>query len=303
MVRRSFRVGLRLGLLIGIGFALFKTFQARRPGDRSPASGPGPWEPLRSDAGSPAAGRPEPAVVRTPPPAPAPPPRPAPETLRMPEVPDLVVPPSAASEGHAATSTPPRPPADLPVDEVGEPIEVPAAPPAPVVTPPETTLLDAGVRPAQPEPEPEVEVDPRDVPAPAIAPVKKTAARKRTAAPKPATSEPVAKKAPAKKATKAPAAPPASEDDITPDDAAVKKAAKKATKAAKAAKKAAASTPPPAWVEAADGTCPPTHPVKAKLASKLFHLPGMFAYPRTKPDRCYLDADTAVADGFTAAKR
>ena len=52
-----------------------------------------------------------------------------------------------------------------------------------------------------------------------------------------------------------------------------------------------------------DGTCPPTHPVKAKLASKLFHLPGMFAYARTRPDRCYLDADTAVGDGFTQAKR
>jgi D-3-phosphoglycerate dehydrogenase len=72
---------------------------------------------------------------------------------------------------------------------------------------------------------------------------------------------------------------------------------------AEAAKNAAAAAPPPAWVEAADGTCPPTHPVKAKLASKLFHLPGMFAYVRTRPDRCYLDADTAVADGFTQAKR
>ena len=81
---------------------------------------------------------------------------------------------------------------------------------------------------------------------------------------------------------------------------AAKKAAKAAKKATKAAKK---SAPLAGWVEAEDGTCPPTHPVKAKLASKLFHLPGMFAYARTRPDRCYLDADTAVADGFTAAKR
>jgi hypothetical protein len=30
MVRRSFRIGLRLGLLFGVGFALFKTYQSRR---------------------------------------------------------------------------------------------------------------------------------------------------------------------------------------------------------------------------------------------------------------------------------
>jgi hypothetical protein len=92
-------------------------------------------------------------------------------------------------------------------------------------------------------------------------------------------------------------------DDIVPARPSKKAAApakKAAKKAAKAARKAA---PLPGFVEALDGTCPPTHPVKAKLASKLFHLPGMFAYVRTRPDRCYLDADTAVADGFSAAKR
>ena len=29
----------------------------------------------------------------------------------------------------------------------------------------------------------------------------------------------------------------------------------------------------------------------------------MFAYDRTKPDRCYADAPAAVADGLTSAKR
>ena len=29
--------------------------------------------------------------------------------------------------------------------------------------------------------------------------------------------------------------------------------------------------------------------MKAKLASKIFHLPGMLNYDRTKPDRCYRD--------------
>ncbi len=69
---------------------------------------------------------------------------------------------------------------------------------------------------------------------------------------------------------------------------------------APAAKKAAPVAP---WVDPEAGICPQTHPVKAKLSSKLFHLPGMFAYDRTRPDRCYTDASTAEADGFTRAKR
>ena len=53
----------------------------------------------------------------------------------------------------------------------------------------------------------------------------------------------------------------------------------------------------------ADGTCPVTHPVKAKLASGIYHLPGGGNYDRTKPERCYLDAAAAEADGLRAAKR
>jgi hypothetical protein len=58
-----------------------------------------------------------------------------------------------------------------------------------------------------------------------------------------------------------------------------------------------------AWIEATDGVCPTTHPVKAKLSSKIFHLPGMMNYDRTNPDRCYRDAGAAEADGLRAAKR
>ena len=43
--------------------------------------------------------------------------------------------------------------------------------------------------------------------------------------------------------------------------------------------------------------------VKVKLASGIYHLPGMFAYDRTIPDRCYASAEAAEADGFRAAKR
>lgn len=68
----------------------------------------------------------------------------------------------------------------------------------------------------------------------------------------------------------------------------------------RAAKKA---TPRQPWVDPNGNICPPTHPVKAKLASKIFHMPGMLNYDRTAPDRCYVDAANAEADGLRAAKR
>lgn len=59
-----------------------------------------------------------------------------------------------------------------------------------------------------------------------------------------------------------------------------------------------------AWVEADDGgACPASHPVKAKLASGIFHVPGGLSYERTRADRCYLDPDAATADGLRQAKR
>lgn len=59
----------------------------------------------------------------------------------------------------------------------------------------------------------------------------------------------------------------------------------------------------PAWVAPEGGSCPATHPIKAKLASGLFHLPGMLAYERTKADRCYATEQAAESDGLTRAKR
>lgn len=59
-----------------------------------------------------------------------------------------------------------------------------------------------------------------------------------------------------------------------------------------------------AWVDpTTDGECPPTHPIKAKMSSKIFHAPGQLNYDRTTPDRCYRDAASAEADGLRAAKR
>jgi hypothetical protein len=52
------------------------------------------------------------------------------------------------------------------------------------------------------------------------------------------------------------------------------------------------------WVPANDGVCPQSHPVKAKLASKIFHTPSSRNYSRTKADRCYPDETSAQADGL-----
>jgi hypothetical protein len=65
----------------------------------------------------------------------------------------------------------------------------------------------------------------------------------------------------------------------------------------------ATADPDAAWVDPVDEACPATHPVKAKMASKIFHVPGGLSYERTKPDRCYRDAASAEADGLRAAKR
>lgn len=52
------------------------------------------------------------------------------------------------------------------------------------------------------------------------------------------------------------------------------------------------------WVPANDGVCPQSHPVKAKLSSKIFHTPSSRNYGRTKADRCYPDETSAQADGL-----
>ena len=58
-----------------------------------------------------------------------------------------------------------------------------------------------------------------------------------------------------------------------------------------------------AWVDPVDAACPPTHPVKAKMSSGIYHVPGGAMYARTKPDRCYADTAAAEADGLRPAKR
>jgi hypothetical protein len=65
----------------------------------------------------------------------------------------------------------------------------------------------------------------------------------------------------------------------------------------------AAGTSGAAWVEPNGDTCPASHPVKGKLSSKIFHVPGGLSYDRTKPDRCYRDPAAAEADGLRQAAR
>ncbi|HZB72246.1 MAG TPA: hypothetical protein VE395_08925 [Acidimicrobiales bacterium] len=57
------------------------------------------------------------------------------------------------------------------------------------------------------------------------------------------------------------------------------------------------------WVLPEGGACPSGHPVKAKVLSGIYHLPGSAHYARTQPDRCYPDAAAAEADGLRPPKR
>jgi hypothetical protein len=81
-----------------------------------------------------------------------------------------------------------------------------------------------------------------------------------------------------------------------------KPSSRKAAKSTKAASKRVLETPGGAWVEPDNGVCPTTHPVKAKLSTKIFHVKGGASYERSVPDRCYRDAAAAESDGFRQSK-
>jgi hypothetical protein len=65
---------------------------------------------------------------------------------------------------------------------------------------------------------------------------------------------------------------------------------------------AAVTATGPAWVAPVDDACPTSHPVKAKLSSGIYHVPGGMNYERTKPDRCYRDPEAADLDGLRPSK-
>ena len=147
---------------------------------------------------------------------------------------------------------------------------------------------DAAPAPAAVPSEPWPRLDLRDEPA-RVAP---SPARSVAPVVTPAPAAPVVTSAPTPAASPAPA--PAAAPAAAPPAPAAKKAP---------AKKAAPKKVLAPWVDPNGDLCPKTHPVKAKLSSKIFQVSGNFAYDRTKPDRCYRDADTAEKDGFRAAKR
>jgi hypothetical protein len=60
---------------------------------------------------------------------------------------------------------------------------------------------------------------------------------------------------------------------------------------------------PTAWVAAGEGLEPPAgFPVKVKVSSGIFHVPGGRFYDRTNADRFYATADAAEADGYRRSK-
>ncbi len=62
------------------------------------------------------------------------------------------------------------------------------------------------------------------------------------------------------------------------------------------------ASPTAIWVAPVNGTCPDGYPVKANNNSGIYHVPGGRFYARTVAERCYANADDAIADGYRAAK-
>ena len=58
----------------------------------------------------------------------------------------------------------------------------------------------------------------------------------------------------------------------------------------------------PRWVAPVDGAAPMATRSRPTTTRGIFHVPGGRFYDRTVPERCYADADAAVADGYRAAK-
>lgn len=57
------------------------------------------------------------------------------------------------------------------------------------------------------------------------------------------------------------------------------------------------------WVAAGEMEEPPTgFPVKVKVSSGIFHVPGGRFYDRTNADRFYATTDAAEADGYRQSK-
>ena len=59
----------------------------------------------------------------------------------------------------------------------------------------------------------------------------------------------------------------------------------------------------PSWIAPGpNGAVPDSHPVKVKVSSGIFHVPGGRFYERTSAERCYPNAEAAEADGYRPSK-
>ena len=247
MIRRSLRMGIRLGVLAGVAIALFKIVQWRRPAPVTPG-GADPW---------------------------AKPPRREPEAPQ----PELVSPTMLES-----VSVRDRPPAASAPTSAPASAETPERAAAPQAAPESTAELPV----VEPDDDEVVILsDGDDTPVPDTVPLPRPPAEEILAEKAAAQRKAAGEKAPAKKARARKAV-------------AKKAVAKKAAVATKAVEKAIPSV---AWVEPEGNVCPGSHPIKAKLRSGIFHLPGMAAYSRTTPDRCYSDEAAAQTDGLRKAAR
>ena len=60
--------------------------------------------------------------------------------------------------------------------------------------------------------------------------------------------------------------------------------------------------PPLRGLHPSTASAPDGYPVKANDNSGIFHTPGGRFYDRTVAERCYADAEDAIADGYRPAK-
>lgn len=103
--------------------------------------------------------------------------------------------------------------------------------------------------------------------------------------------------------------PPAHDTETVPNDAASPRSSGSSGASASAAPATetlthTATTESAAWVAPDEnGAAPASHPVKVKVSSGIYHVPGGIAYDRTAADRFYVDAAAAEADGFRPSKR
>ncbi len=217
-----------------------------------------------------------PATVRnvappTPRPEPQPEPEPEPEPHRAETVVEAPSSVSAASDPHAESLGAAEQPAALDESTVAptpEPAMSPTTEPAPTPAP---------KPPVAPEAVEQLEPEPPEAPSPP---------------PTVATSPPT----PAVEAAKPPK---------------TAKAAKKAAAPRKAVTRKAPEHVPPdtpvaalmSWVEPVGSVCPPSHPIKVKLGSRVFRRPGTSSYDNSKPDRCYASPGAAERAGFQEAQR